>query len=106
MEKTLESLTREERSLLLYFECVSVDYSGLIDGLKINNEDNDIAKRWASEGFIEFGRVKLEDVEKNGRKSLWVTLSDNAWELAHRERRDRAKRNWSSRRWRKNSEDR
>lgn len=94
--KTLDTMTSEERSLLLYFETQAVDYGGLID-LKqrraqagiMNKEDFDIAKKWDEEGFVKFGRIKFHSIIKS---THWCELSEEAWKLAHAERRARCKR--------------
>lgn len=87
-------LTREERSILLYVETRAVDYGGLLDAVHMNNDDIEILKRWDEKGFVRFGRLVLENV-KNTRTSCqcyWCDLSDEAWTVAHRERKNRAMR--------------
>jgi hypothetical protein len=61
----------------------------------MNDDDMTIAKRWAKEGYIEFGRICAADVFKSSNKSThWVRLSEQAWADAHAERRARAERMW------------
>ena len=84
-------MTPTERSLLLYLEACAVDSVGKINGSKMNNEDFTIAARWNNGGFISFGRIPHHDAARTGA-THWVRLSDDAWELAHKERRSRSER--------------
>jgi hypothetical protein len=90
----IEDMSKDERSLLLYFETVATDYGGKIDARRMNDIDFDIAKRWNKEGFVRFGRVAARDIKSYGRTRFdhWCVLSENAWEQAHRERRARFER--------------
>jgi hypothetical protein len=90
-------MNKTERSLLLYVETCAVDYGGRMNAERINTEDREILDRWKKAGFINYGRIIAADINSNG--SLWVQLSDNAWELAHEERRARASRMWAKRRY-------
>ena len=88
--KSLDAMTSDERSLLLFFETQAVDYGGLIDIKKrMNKEDFDIAKKWNDEGFVKFGRIKFHSILKS---THWCELSDEAWSLAHAERKARCTR--------------
>lgn len=98
----MRELTKDERSLLLYLETCAVDFGGLVDSRHMNAEDVAIAKRWSEEGFLEFGRMAMETIEKavsvRGRHSTsWVHLSDEALTEAHELRAARAKRMWENR---------
>ena len=95
----LEDLTREERSLLLYLESRSVDNRSLVDVRRMNKEDMTVAKKWNDTGFVNFGRIAFESLERTGNSSYWCKLSDDAWKLAHEERRARAKRMYDKRKW-------
>lgn len=88
--KTLEDMTKDERSLLLYLETRAVDYGGKIDTRHMNKEDIDTAKGWNKEGFLWFGRIKFHDIAYH--MTHWCELSDEAWSLAHQERKARYKR--------------
>ena len=44
------------------------------------------------EGFLKFGRIKFHDIDKFTKSTHWVELSDEAWQLAHQERRARYER--------------
>ena len=56
---TLDGLSRDERSLLLYFESVCVDHAGLVDTRRMNADDIKIATKWDEIGFVLYGRVAL-----------------------------------------------
>lgn len=96
--KTLKNMTNDERSLLLYLETRAVGYGGLVAPRHMNAEDFCIAKKWDKEGFIGFGRLVSESCNYT-TCSHWVTLSEEAWELAHKERRARQKRLYDIRTW-------
>lgn len=90
--KTLLRLDKKERSLLLYLEARAVDAGGVVDMQRMNLEEIEIAQRWKEEGFLtEWRRVPFDAITQRGQSQL-VELSENAWQLAHEERRARAMR--------------
>lgn len=95
--KTLETMTKDERSLLLFLETQAVDNSGKVKTAHMNSDDDEIAKQWNTEGFIRFGRVASEYANQFG--THWCQLSDEAWLLVAEERKARAKRTWDKRTW-------
>ena len=95
--KTLKTMTKDEKSLLLFFESCAVDKWGKVNTRHINEEDYEIAEKWNKEKFIGFGRVASEGVNEYG--SHWCLLSDEAWKLAHEERKARGIRVWGKRTW-------
>jgi hypothetical protein len=106
--KTLETMTKDERSLLLFFESCAVDKWGKVNIQHMNKEDNKIAEKWNKEKFIEFGRVASEyliDLDtKYGSGTHWCKLSNEAWKLAHEERQARGIRVWNKRNWKTTNE--
>jgi len=93
----VEAMSTDERSLLLYLETRAVDYYGKVDLRRVNADDLAIAKRWAESGFIAWGRLPsamfLDAKTANARNSMqFVVLSATAWNMAHRERCNRAAR--------------
>jgi hypothetical protein len=98
----LESMTKNERSLLLFFETCAVDQGGKVAFAHMNQQDYDKAKEWNELGFIRFGRIAFHDVI-NG-KAYWCELSDKAWELAHQERKARYDRMSAKREWKRTEE--
>ncbi len=85
-------MTREERSLLLFFETRQVDYAGKVHTDHMNDDDMEIASKWTVAGFIRFGRVVAADCNPSG--THWCHLSDEAWTLAAEERKARGIRTW------------
>ena len=102
--KTLDTLTKDERSLLLFMESRATDQSGRVKTVHMNEADMKIAERWNREGFVKFGRIASEDLSEFG--SHWCFLSDEAWTLAHAERKARAARTWAKRGWKTTEEKR
>lgn len=90
--KSLLTMTKDERSLLLYLESRAVDAGGVVDGAKMNAEEFALAEVWKEEGFLTaWRRVPFDSITKRNESQL-VELSDEAWQLAHQERLARAKR--------------
>jgi RecB family endonuclease NucS len=90
----LEEMSKDERSLLLYIETCVVDYAGLIHSLKINEDDRTLLKKWDESGFISWSRITFKSLQllSDKHRSTLVRLSEEAWTLAHQERRNRALR--------------
>lgn len=101
--KTLESLTRDERSLLVYLETCCVDYGGAYEPIRMNDVDRAILNTWADEGFVECGRITSSTWPTPSR-CYWAQLSDEAFALAHQERLERYRRRDAHRNWVKTSE--
>lgn len=100
----LEELTKDERSLLLFLETQAVDYGGVVDVAHMNRDDFAIAERWKGSGLIEFGRIASACISRSPapnrmRPTHWVHLSDEAFALAHEERKARSARMWERRKW-------
>jgi len=87
--KTLDTMTSDEKRLLLYLETCAVDYGGKVDTKRMNKEGMDIAKKWNDEGFVKFGRIKFHSIIVS---THWCELSDEAWNIAHAERKARCLR--------------
>ena len=87
--KSLDTMTSDERNLLLYLETRAVDYGGIVDTKHMNKEDMEIAEKWDKEGFVKFGHIKFHSITVG---THWCELSEEAWNLAHTERRARCKR--------------
>ena len=101
--KTLAKMDKDERSLLLYLETCLVDNRGRVDQKKLNNDDRHIMELWRDNGFVNFGRIHPDEyMEKMG--THWVELSEDAWKLAHEERRARSRRLLEKRAWLKSEE--
>lgn len=96
-------MTKDEKSLLVFFETRVVDYSGGVNTQYMNPTDMEIAKKWNESGFCKFGRISSEfisgDAPKVQRGTHWCKLSDDAFETAHKLRKLRADRGWTNRSW-------
>ena len=98
----IEELSKDEKSLLMYFEARSVDYSGTVDARNMNSDDFELAKYWKEMEFIDFGRIYSGHL--NQGRSHWVELSNKAVSLAQDARRLKAIRRWANRTWLKSTE--
>lgn len=87
----LNEMTKDERSLLLFFESACTEYGGKLNPRHMNEDDNIIKDKWVKSEFIKYGRMNFADT-KIGNNTHWVKLSDEAWKLAHEERIARFKR--------------
>lgn len=97
MEKKLSEMTKDERSLILFFESASVDYGGRLNTAHMNADDMKIAKDWTSEGFVTFSRIASKFLCSD--KTHSVVLSEDAWRIAHEERKERFNRLYSKKTW-------
>jgi len=90
----MELTTKDEKSLLLFFETQAVDYGGTLEGVRMNTDDFALARRWNETGFVHFGRIAFHDIKKNAgiARDHWCFLSEEAWGIAHAERRARCER--------------
>lgn len=82
--------TRDQKSLILFLETRVVDYAGRIQMAHMSADDTAQAEVWAKAGFIGFGRIACQDINRGG--THWVAFTDEAWDAAHRERRAKGKR--------------
>lgn len=95
-------MTREEISLLLYFETCVVDRSGFVHGANLNEDDYRIARQWDASGYVVFRRLKMAEfrglnrvdinIQSVAARTDLVRLSDEAWRDAAKFRRQRADR--------------
>lgn len=105
-ELSLATMSKDEKSLLLFLGTCVVDHGGRVDSRRMNSEDFAIVEQWDEIGFVCYGRVCSADIQASGSKtgSNWCQLSEKAWALAHEERKARAERIWSKRVWRTTKE--
>lgn len=93
IEKRLAAMGKDERSLLLYLESCAVDGYAKLDQRRMNDIDRAYAEEWNRVGFIQYGRVKAEEISRSASKCThFAILSNDAWTMAHMERRNRANR--------------
>jgi len=86
----LKDLTKNEKGLLLYLETRAVDCSGKVDSKHMDKNDFELAHNWVEKGFIVFDRIDSECLI--GNNTHLIKLSNEAWDLAHQERKARAER--------------
>ena len=109
---TLDDMSKDAKSLLLYLETRAVDHSGLLDERHMNATDKTIVLGWQKQGFVEYGRICAADlgmrpghaVVPTGHCGTWIKLSPEALALAHQERKNRMVRMWAARSWRTTEE--
>ncbi len=102
MSKELSQMSKDEKSLILFFETAAVDYGGKLNTAHMNADDMKIAKEWTNEGFVAFSRIASKFLD--GVKTHSVVLSDDAWRIAHEERKERFNRLYSKKNWLTTSE--
>ncbi|WP_029066532.1 hypothetical protein [Labrenzia sp. DG1229] len=92
-------MTRDEINLLLYFETCAVDHGGLVRESAMNCDDQAIAEAWSENSYAMYERVQAADHKPGGAsaRNHVVTLSNQAFEDAHRLRRERADRQFKNR---------
>lgn len=103
----ITTLTRDERSLLVYAETCLVDHGGLLTAERLNAADMAALAKFKEAGILDFGRIPakllgtLPAPGTSGRTlhlTHWVTFHEEAWQLAHALRRARAERGNSANR--------
>lgn len=93
-----KTFTKDEENLLMFLEYTAVDQWGWIDDMsKLNQDDLEIMKRWNEEEFIFYKRAsRHRDTSPAGSEGIQLTyvvkLSDKAWKLAHKFRKEKALR--------------
>jgi len=88
MTITPETITRDQRSILLYVETCAVDHGGLLEGIRMNADDHTAMAQLQHAGILKHGRVPgrlLGTFQRN--VTHWCDLTDAGWELAHQLRR-------------------
>jgi hypothetical protein len=89
----IDSMTKDERSMLLYAESCAVDGSGLLVGQRMNAADMEALKKFKAAGLLDYGRIPARLITAGVRgitDTHWVTLTESGWNLAHLLRRKRA----------------
>lgn len=96
---SVENMSRDEKSLLLYIETRCADYGGKLDDRQMNAVDLSLLKSWGAEGFVEYGRIASIYVGASSPNTKWCRLSDEAWRLAHECRKARFATSEAQRQW-------
>ncbi len=86
---TPESMSRVERSVLLYAETTLVDYGGLMEGARLNQYDYHALDTLQAAGLLTWGRVPGRLLGQFVSRNIthWVEFTDAGWDLAHHLRR-------------------
>jgi hypothetical protein len=89
-----DTLTKEEKSLLLFFETRMVDNFCKLDTRHMNVDDHKIADRWVREGEIAFGRIPYTEIVQTSSSKCthFVILFPEALNIAEELRKERALR--------------
>ena len=86
-------MTKDQKSLLLYWETRAVDHAGLVLPDHMNEDDFDQACQWNDSGFLTFRRRRIVEISEASKETHWVRFSSYAWTDVHRLRRERGMRN-------------
>lgn len=90
-DEFIDGLTKDQRGLLLYAETICVDWSGLLEDIRMNAADTVSLKFWQDIGALTFGRVPAAFLKSTGRIcTRWVTMTPKGWEIAAKLRQKRA----------------
>jgi len=87
-------MTKDEQSLLLYFETCLVDNRGQTRGARMNKIDFAIAKDLSKRGLVKFSRIPFEEIETQTPYPVThrVQFANKTWGIVHKLRRKRAER--------------
>lgn len=91
----LDTMTRGEKALLMYAECMCVDHGGIYSPDRLSSSDRKVLETWKELGFCDYGKVVAAD----GSARFWLRLSEEAIGVAHEARLERARRMQSNRDW-------
>lgn len=88
----IETMSKEEKSALLYAESCLVDFSGLLESNKTNSMDIEAFKKFSSLDLVAFGRIPSELLSSDSPRKCahWITFNEKAWTIAHALRRRRS----------------
>jgi hypothetical protein len=94
----MKELTKDQLALLLYLEARAVDHLGGLNARQLNASEHATLEQWNGIGFVRFGRISARTPARDG-SSYWCELSEQAWQIAHAERKARAARMGKERTW-------
>jgi len=83
-------MTKDEKSLLLFFEACMTDHVCQVNIQHMNDTNKGIAETWRKDDFIQYGRRKFSEIT-NGN-THWVILNNEALDAALALRKERALR--------------
>lgn len=86
----IETMTKDEKSCLLYIETCCVDRGGLLEGCRLNAADHVAIGLFKTKGLLSrAGRIPAKMIENSD--THYAELSEAGWERAHQLRRWRAR---------------
>jgi len=100
-EECVRVFSKDEISLMLYFETCLVDtYGGKVQGARMNESDMKIAEKFERLGLIQFERIPFREMERLRKKLDMAVpythtvrfIDEDAWTLVYKWRRERAER--------------
>lgn len=103
LQREFDAMTAAQKNLLLFLETQAVDYGGAVDVRRLEHRDHVLIRAWSSRKFITYGRIAT-DSNLPTYRNVWVTLSPEAWAMAHAERQARNARMNAKRAWRTTEE--
>ena len=78
-----------EKSTLMNLESCLVDHFGQVDGGRMEKQDFENIKSFQQRGLLVFGRIPSKLKLK---RTHWVEFTEEAWQLAHKYRKEQAER--------------
>ena len=88
---TVETITRDQRSILMYAETCAVDYGGLLEGIRMNKDDHAALDELAAAGILTWARIPGKMLGQFKRNAThYCDLTEEGWALVHALRRARA----------------
>lgn len=89
---TIDTITRDQRSILMYAETCAVDHGGLLEGIRMNSDDIAALDQLEAAGIVKYGRVpgKMLGSFRVRQATHWCDLTEAGWALAYALRRARA----------------
>lgn len=86
------TMTKDERSIVLYLETCLVDAGGLVEGVRMNDADHEAIGRLSEAGLLRVYRIPAAMLGTGGnpRWTHIACFASAGWGLAHQLRRKRA----------------
>lgn len=91
---TIDNATRDQQSLMLYFETTLVEHGGTVESIRMNQADHENVPQLIAAGLVEkFERVPAKLLGSFHRGiTHTVDFTEAGWSFAHALRRARAAR--------------
>lgn len=84
---TPDTMTKDQKSVLLYAETCAVDKGSLLEGVRMNEADHEALRVLQEMGFLKYGRIPYRLIEERpswfqSNPTHWVKITDAGWALA------------------------